>query len=102
MGLEKKKTRSSFKPQKRMRDNCPINLTVTSYDKLEDLQTMYKPFVDNNLKLLYENHADLFFQIDATKLNDPTVVDQVDPMGLKFDRIIWNFPHSGFPEVGDG
>lgn len=103
MGMEKKKTRSSnMKIEKRMRDSCPISLIVSSYDSLEQLQVMYNPFVENNIKKLYENHADLFFEIDATKLNLPEVINQVDPMGLKFDRIVWNFPHSGFPEQGDG
>ena len=24
---------------------------------------------------------------------------QLDPQYLKFDRIVWNFPHAGFPEA---
>lgn len=36
MGMEKKKTRSSsVKPKKRMRENCPVSMTVSSYDTEE-------------------------------------------------------------------
>ena len=63
---------------------------------------MYSPFVEKNLKTLVENYANYFPEIDATKLNSQEALSKLDPEGLKFDRIVWNFPHSGFPEKGDG
>ena len=83
---------------KRTQERRPILLTVTSYDSLENLRKMYKPFIDHNLKKLKDNHAQIFCEIDATKLSTEDVRKKLDPDNKKFDRIVWNFPHAGFPE----
>ena len=54
---------------KRLKENLPFHLTVTSYDSEEQLKEMYSPFINYNMKKLSENHVDLFFEIDATKLD---------------------------------
>ena len=87
---------------KRTKENSPIWLTTTSYDSQEQLREMYKPFIEYNIKKLQDNHVNLFYGIDATKLDSNQLISQLDPTGHKFDRIVWNFPHSGFPEKGDG
>ena len=42
---------------------------------------MYKPFIEHNLKKLNDNHAILFFEIDATQLDQDELVNQLDPAG---------------------
>ena len=54
---------------------------------------MYKPSIDKTLKDLKQHHAQVLHGVDATKLNEHLEV------GMKFDRIVWNFPHAGFPDV---
>lgn len=65
---------------------------------------MYKPFIDHNMKKLKDNHAQIFCEIDATKLNTEEIIKKLDPENKKFDRIVWNFPHAGFPDeqIGPG
>lgn len=59
---------------------------------------MYEPGLDRILKDLEKNGAKLFLEVDGTKL--PEQQKLLDPKGEKFDRIVWNFPHAGFPEEG--
>ena len=74
--------------------NTGANLTVTTYDSLQVLKEKYDPFILKNLKDLQKLKATLINEIDARKL---------DSYGFPtFDRIVWNFPHSGFPEKPNG
>ena len=59
---------------------------------------MYKPAIDRTIKDLKKNGALVFHGIDATKLDQQNQVEQLDPDQSKFDRIVWNFPHGGFPD----
>ena len=53
---------------------------------------MYKPAMERTLKDLKDRK--ILFQVDATKLDEFPQKD--------FDRIVWNFPHAGFPEKEKG
>jgi hypothetical protein len=59
---------------------------------------MYEPSIQRTIKDLTNNKSKIFYEIDATKLNSPETLSLIDPEFKKFDRIIWNFPHAGFPE----
>ena len=37
---------------KRTKENSPIDLITTSYDSLDQLREMYKPFIEHNIKKL--------------------------------------------------
>jgi len=41
---------------------------------------------------LIRNGSQVFFNIDGTTLNTPETKSRIDKIGLKFDRIVWNFP----------
>ena len=60
--------------------------------------TMYKPAIGRTIKDLKKNGAFVFHGIDATKLDEEKQVGDLDPKQSKFDRIVWNFPHGGFPD----
>jgi len=63
---------------------------------------MYEPSIQRTLKDLTNNKCKIFHEIDATKLNIADTLNIIDPELKKFDRIIWNFPHAGFPEENEG
>lgn len=51
---------------------------------------------------LKKNTVQVYYGIDATKLDNYDVKNLIDKNGLKFDRIVFNFPHAGFPRAQDG
>ena len=59
---------------------------------------MYQPAIARTFKDLVKNGAKWHCGIDATKLDDQEICARIDPENKKFDRIVWNFPHAGFPE----
>ena len=58
---------------------------------------MYEPCISHTLKCLNRNGALVQHQVDATKLGDYR--ELLGGEEAKFDRIVWNFPHGGFPEA---
>ena len=74
--------------------NSGGKVTVTTYDSLEVLKEKYDPFILRTIKDLHKLKATLINGVDARKL---------DQYGFPtFDRIVWNFPHSGFPDKPNG
>lgn len=76
----------------------PLDLTVTSYDTVEALNEMYQPAIGRTFKDLAKNGANFHSEVDATQLDSQEICQKIDPEQKKFDRIVWNFPHAGFPE----
>ncbi|CAI0394945.1 unnamed protein product [Linum tenue] len=66
------------------------NIVATSLDTRDDLMKKYKK-AGFNLALLRELGAHVFHGVDATKM-----MDHPHLKILRFDRIIFNFPHAGF------
>eukprot|EP00941_MAST-03F_sp_MAST-3F-sp1_P004540 g4540.t1 len=60
---------------------------------------MYKPCIIHTMKSLKRNKCEIFTKIDATTISRPSVRKIIDPEKQGFDRIVWNFPHGGFPET---
>lgn len=58
--------------------------------------------VQDTVNKLTNNGAQVYFGIDATKLDNQDVKNMIDENGLKFDRIVFNFPHAGFPKAEEG
>tara|TARA_B110000285_G_C14735800_1_gene428511 strand:- start:329 stop:508 length:180 start_codon:yes stop_codon:yes gene_type:complete len=58
---------------------------------------MYEPGFARTQKDLLKNGSNIHYEVDGTKL--PEYEMQLDPQYSKFDRIVWNFPHAGFPEA---
>ena len=82
--------------KKRKKQVPPLKLVATSYDSLEELQSMYQPCFDHTHKCLLRNGSEIHCNVDATQLIKDK--ERLDGKDEKFDRIIWNFPHGGFPE----
>eukprot|EP01102_Stenamoeba_stenopodia_P007969 TRINITY_DN2251_c0_g2_i1.p1 TRINITY_DN2251_c0_g2~~TRINITY_DN2251_c0_g2_i1.p1 ORF type:complete len:375 (+),score=131.13 TRINITY_DN2251_c0_g2_i1:111-1235(+) len=71
-------------------------IIATCYDSKEEFSEKYKAAI-NNPKSLFELGARVFFDVDATNL-------EAKPWGdspSAFDRIIFNFPHTGVSGSGN-
>ncbi|EGO05290.1 hypothetical protein SERLA73DRAFT_174370 [Serpula lacrymans var. lacrymans S7.3] len=67
----------------------PRNITATAYDSEEECYAKY-PEAKEIVETLRDKGVETLFGIDATKLEKiPTF------KGKLWDRIVWNFPHSG-------
>ena len=87
--------------KKRSKVQAPIDIVVTSYDTLAELDEMYKPCIQHTIKCLASNKCKLFTEIDATTIAQEKVRSVLDPEKTGFDRVVWNFPHGGFPETDE-
>lgn len=65
-----------------------VNIVATSLDSQEFLRKNYKHAIGNISKLT-ERGATVLHGVDCTKMEDMFT-------SMRFDRIIYNFPHSGF------
>ena len=52
------------------------------------------------VRKLTERGAQVYYGVDATKLDTLAVQKLIDKRGLKFDRIVFNFPHAGMASDG--
>lgn len=76
----------------------PVDLVVSSYDSEAELKAMYDPAMTRTLKDLAKNKAQVHFGVDVQKLTGEELRERLDPERTGFDRIVWNFPHAGFPD----
>ncbi|XP_077236639.1 uncharacterized protein At4g26485-like isoform X2 [Tasmannia lanceolata] len=67
-----------------------INMVSTSLDSLEFLRNNYLRAL-SNIDLLKRSGCKVIHGVDATDM-----VDHYYLKGMKFDRIVFNFPHAGF------
>ncbi|KAI0035150.1 hypothetical protein K488DRAFT_76813 [Vararia minispora EC-137] len=66
-----------------------VNVTATAYDVEEECYAKY-PSAPSCVSKLREKGVTVLFGIDAMKL------DKCAPLkGKRFDRVVWNFPHTG-------
>jgi hypothetical protein len=83
-----KKTRPSSKA-------C-IDVTASVYDTRQELYQKYEEStVAETVRELAGNGAQVYYGVDATKLDTSPVRNLIDKDGRKFDRIVFNFPHAG-------
>lgn len=75
---------------------------ATTYDSEEELKKMYQLNVDTNKKRLLANGVTVLHGVDVRELGDQGVIAKLDGDRQGFDRIVWNFPHAGFPEKNYG
>ena len=68
---------------------------ATTYDTEDELITMYAPTILRTIKDLDKNKVERRHGCDATKIADWLEKER------KFDRIVWQFPHAGFPEENE-
>ncbi|GAA97316.1 uncharacterized protein L969DRAFT_87250 [Mixia osmundae IAM 14324] len=67
-------------------------LVATSFDSLETARTKYDD-LDANVAKLTERGMTVLFDVDATRLDKCKALK-----GKRFDRIVFNFPHTGSGE----
>lgn len=67
----------------------PANVTATSYDSEEGCFSKY-PDAQAIVDTIRQRGAEVLFGIDGTKLQKQPVLK-----GMRWDRIVWNFPHAG-------
>ncbi|CAL0335046.1 unnamed protein product [Lupinus luteus] len=68
----------------------PSNIVASSFDSYDDVTKKYK-HAKSNLDDLRKLGACLLHGVDATKMKFHSYLE-----ALRFDRIIFNFPHAGF------
>ena len=73
-------------------------VVATSYEPKETLAEVYPNFVET-LQELEDRGGTSHFNVDATRLKE-TLPDII--RGLKFDRIVWNFPCTAVARGQDG
>ncbi|KAK2464736.1 hypothetical protein APHAL10511_003154 [Amanita phalloides] len=67
----------------------PTNITATAYDSEEDCYAKY-PDAKEIVEQVTKSGVQVLFGADATKLHKLHALK-----GKKWDKIIWNFPHTG-------
>ena len=78
-----------------------LQLVATSYESKETLCNVY-PMFEKTTSELESLGAVLYFEIDATNLDDTLPVAMTKPNRQRFHRIIWNFPCTAVSEGQDG
>lgn len=53
--------------------------------------------VRTTIKKLEENGVKVLHGVDVGRLGDEAERERLDGDREGFDRIVWNFPHAGFP-----
>lgn len=73
-----------------------IDLVASVFDTRQELYEKYEQgSVAETVHKLSERGAQVYYGVDATQLDTPVVQSLIDKRGLKFDRIVFNFPHAG-------
>lgn len=67
----------------------PTNITATAYDSEVDCYTKY-PGAKAIVEEVRESGVQILFGVDATKLEKVYALN-----GKRWDKIVWNFPHTG-------
>lgn len=67
----------------------PTNITATAYDSEADCYMKY-PGAKAIVEEIRQNGVQTLFGVDATKLEKVYALK-----GKKWDKIVWNFPHTG-------
>lgn len=67
----------------------PTNITATAYDLEVDCYTKY-PGAKVIVEEVRQSGVQILFGVDATKLEKVYALN-----GKKWDKIVWNFPHTG-------
>jgi 25S rRNA (uracil2634-N3)-methyltransferase len=79
-------------------ESSPSKLVATSYEMQDTLADVYPDFKDTIMELS-DLGSQVFYTIDATKL-EQTLPEEIQ--GMKFDRIVWNFPCTAVARGQDG
>ncbi|KAH6822820.1 methyltransferase small domain protein [Perilla frutescens var. hirtella] len=69
-----------------------VNITATSLDTEETLEWKYPTGAAANLRLLKEKRCTIIHGVDACTMTNHHLLSH-----RRFDRIVFNFPHAGFP-----
>ena len=76
------------------RGSRPLGLTITSYDSKASTLEKYGSTFPAILNKLESGKVPMYHSVDATRLEESLRAAGYTG-GMKWDRIVWNFPHTG-------